>query len=374
VTRWQWSSMVILPLVLFGLMTAVLSCSPAETGPRAWIDWPRDGYETTVGTTVTLIAHAYAEDGVAELQLAVDRQPYRVVTPDQAGQQFVEVSSEWMADEPGTYLLSMTAFDVNGEAGNLAYVTVSVTGEEPSPTTPSEIPTATPTATGAPTGTPTSTGVPTNTATSTGISTNTPAVTGTATATTPRERVRIVSFEVDSREIILGECVRFSWRVEGQPTAIYFDGEGVTSPDSGDRCPTTTRDFELRVEGYGGPVTESITVVVRQPSPTATPDTQGPAAPGGLNPGGGEVQGCGAVTLRWNPVSDPGGIKTYYVKVEKVSGTYESGAWTTVDTELTIPAAWLECGHEYRWAVRAEDGVGNVGPWSAWAEFSVTIG
>jgi hypothetical protein len=27
----------------------------------------------------------------------------------------------------------------------------------------------------------------------------------------------------------------------------------------------------------------------------------------------------------------------------------------------------------YRWAVRAEDGAGNVGPWSAWAQFSMNI-
>lgn len=93
-----------------------------------------------------------------------------------------------------------------------------------------------------------------------------------------------------------------------------------------------------------------------------------------MTPRDGKEQGCGAVTLHWNPVSDPSGVNTYYVKVEKVSGTFKSGAWTTTDTELTIPGVWLECGQEYRWAVRAEDGVGNVGPWSAWAEFTVTIG
>jgi hypothetical protein len=58
--------MVILPLALLGLMTAFPSCSPAETGPRAWIDWPRDGYETDVGTTVTSITQAYGREGVAE--------------------------------------------------------------------------------------------------------------------------------------------------------------------------------------------------------------------------------------------------------------------------------------------------------------------
>ncbi len=121
--------MVILPLVFLGLAAAVISCASAEVGPRAWIDWPTEGFETDVGSTVTVIAHAYAEAGVGEVRLEVDRQPYRVVTPDRAGEQFVDVSMEWFADEPGLHLLSVTSLDVNGQASNPASVAVSVTGE-----------------------------------------------------------------------------------------------------------------------------------------------------------------------------------------------------------------------------------------------------
>ncbi len=96
-------SMAILPLILLGLTAAIISCASAEAGPRAWIDWPTEGFETEVGTTVTVIAHAYAEPGVGEVRLEVDRQPYRVATPDLAGEQFVDVSMEWFADEPGIH-------------------------------------------------------------------------------------------------------------------------------------------------------------------------------------------------------------------------------------------------------------------------------
>ncbi|MGB3903845.1 MAG: hypothetical protein WBB22_02895 [Anaerolineae bacterium] len=363
------SSMAILPLVLLGLTAAILSCAPVETRPRAWIDWPRDGFETDVGTTVTIMAHAYARGGVAEVHLAVDMQPYRVVPPDLAGEEFVEVSTEWIADEPGTYLLSVTAFDAAGGASNPASVTVNVVGDAPQLIiTPGE-PTDTPTSTGEPTHTPTSTGEPTDTPTSTGIPTDTPTSTPTSTATTP-PRVVITMFEASKTQIMAGECpVIFTWRAEA-PTAIYFDGEGVTdNPGSRDRCPESTRTYELVAEGYLGPVTASITIVVIQP-PT---DTEGPPAPGGLSPTGGAAVDCGAVTLSWNPASDPSGIDMYYVKVEKVTGTYKSGAWTTTDTELTIAAAWLECGQQYRWAVRAEDGAGNVGPWSSWSQFGVKL-
>jgi hypothetical protein len=367
------SSTAILPLVLLGLMVVALSCAPAEAGPRAWIDWPPNGFETSVGTTLTLIAHAYAEEGVAEVQLAVDRQPYRVVSPDRAGEEFVQVSVEWFADEPGIYLLSVTSLDVNGQASSPASVTVHVTGEGPQfvltaepettapPTTPS--PEEEPAATLAPTET-----LPPPTATS-------PRPTGTPLPPTATpEPPRITSFEVNRSQITAGECVRFSWRIDGYPTAIYFDGEGVTSPDSADRCPTATRAFELRAEGPSGADVRSITVVVVEPSPT--PDTVGPSAPSLVSPTGNQGVGCADVTLDWRAASDPSGIGTYYVKVEKETspGTWQSaGGWTTTATQYTIPVAWLECGQTYRWAVAAEDALGNMGPWSGWAEFTVEI-
>jgi hypothetical protein len=371
--------MVSLPLVLLGLTAAILSCAPVETGPRAWIDWPRDGYEINVGTTVQVICHAYARGGVAEVHLAVDMQPYRVVTPDLAGEEFVEVNTEWFADEPGSYLLSVTAFDANGQASNPASVTVRVTGEEPrliltpgaeeTPPPATETPEEPTASVGPPSATP-----PPPTATS-------PPPTGTPlppTATPPPPTATplpptIASFEVNPSTITLGGCAHFTWRVEGDIIGIWFDGEGVGNyPDSRDRCPTATRAYELRAEGPGGEAAANVTVNVTEP-PSPTPDTEGPPAPGGMSPTGGAEVGCGAVTLSWNPASDPSGIDMYYIKVEKVTGTYKSGAWTTTETDLTIAAAWLECGQQYRWAVRAEDGVGNVGPWSSWGQFGVEL-
>jgi hypothetical protein len=371
--RWQRSSMAILPLIFLALAAGLVSCAPVESGPRVWIDFPLEGAQFFPETTVTVTCHAFAQAGVAEVQLAVDGEPYRLATPAQAGEQFVEVSMEWLAIEPGDYVLSVTAFDVTGAATNPEHVTVTVVGEAPSlmlsPTATPLPPMETP-----PPATATSV-APTSTARATGTPVPPTATPRPPTATPPPPPPTIVSFGASPTSVSMGECTTLSWAVEGVINAVWLDGDGVGDHDSRERCPDETTTYTLRAQGPGGEDTATVSVAVTAaPSPTPTPDTQGPAAPGGLNPRGGEVQGCGAVTLRWNPVSDPSGIETYYVKVEKVSGTYESGAWTTGDTELTIPAAWLECGHEYRWAVRAEDGVGNVGPWSAWAEFSVTIG
>jgi hypothetical protein len=362
-------STAILPLVLLGLTAGILSCAPVETGPRVWIDFPLEGSRFFADTTVSVTCHAFSREGVAEVQLAVNGEPYRLASPGEPGEQFVEISTEWLATKPGDYVLSVTAFDMTGAATNPDRVTVTVVGEAPSLIlTPTERETTVP-----------PTGTPEEPAATTAPSETPPAPTATSlpptgtpvppTAAPPPPR--IVSFEVNRSQITVGECIRFSWRVEGYPTAINFDGQGVTSPDSRDSCPTATRDFELRAEGPSGVDAQSITVVVVEPSPT--PDTQGPAAPSGLSPSGGEGQGCGAVTLSWNAVSDPSGISTYYVKVEKISGSPKSGGWQTTNTEYTIAASWLECGQVYRWAVRAEDGAGNVGPWSAWAQFSMNI-
>ncbi len=365
------SSLLIVPLVLLGLAAAILSCAPVETGPRAWIDWPRDGYETDVGTAVQVICHAYARGGVAEVHLAVDMQPYRVVTPDLAGEEFAEVNTEWFADEPGTYLLSVTAFDANGQASNPASVTVRVGGEEPRLILTPGAEETPPLATQAPEQ-PTATMVLTETLPPPPTGTPLPPTATPLPPTPTPPPPTIASFQANPPSVTAGDCTTLSWAVEGYISEVYFDGEGVGDHDSRQRCPDTTTTYTLRAVGPGGETTSDATVSVTE-APSPTPDTQGPPAPGGESPTGGAEVGCGAVTLSWNPGSDPSGIDMYYVKVEKVTGTYKSGGWMTTETDLTIAAAWLECGDGYRWAVRAEDGAGNTGPWSAWAHFTVTI-
>jgi hypothetical protein len=362
------SWMALLPLVLLGVMVVTLSCTAAEAGPRVWIDWPADGFETDVGTTLAVIAHAYAEKGVAEVQLSVDRQPYRVVSPDQVGEQFVEVSVEWFADEPGTYLLSVTAFDVNGLASNQANVTVTVTGESqqplitpgteetPPPITPSPeeaVATLAPTEAAPPPTLP----APTRTS-------MLPTATRPAPTATP-EPPRIVSFDVDRSQITAGQCVRFSWRVAGDPTAIFLDGEGVAGPSgSADRCPTATREYELTAE-VDGQVADraTVSVVVIQPSPTAG-DTEGPL-----------IQNETGPQQMWAPdgnvcrddepyqfqakVSDPSGVLWVKLVYSINQGPEQSGGMqlvsgTTYRLQYSLPNLQGD-GGSFRWQIRACD-------------------
>jgi hypothetical protein len=346
----------ILPLLLLALLVVILSCAPVQAGPRAWIDWPREGFETSVGTTVTLIGHAYAEEGVAEVRLEVNKQAYRVVTPDQAGEQFVEASADWFAEEPGTYLLSLIAFDANGQASNPASVTVSVIGEAPEATSTPEPEETPPPATPTPRE-PAATTVPTQTPRAATATPPPP----TATPLPPR----IVSFEVDRSQITAGQCVEFAWRVEGSPTAIYFDGEGVTSPASRSVCPPSTKHFKLRAVGPGGEDTESLTVVVVQPSPTAQ-DTQGPLIQNETGPqqvwapDGSACRDDEPYQFQAN-VSDPSGVLWVKLIYSINQGPDQSGGMqlvsgTTYRLQYTLPNLNGD-GGTFRWHIRACDEV-----------------
>ena len=176
--------------------------------------------------------------------------------------------------------------------------------------------------------------------------------------------------------------MRFNWIVEGSPTAIYFDGEGVTSPDSRDRCPTATRDYELRAEGHGGPVTARVTVVVIQPSPT-TGDTQGPAI-GKISESSDAVSWQDAncypgyypneVTIS-APISDDSGVEAVKLTYRVVRGT-ATGSWqalamtgrrgnysvtvgpSDLSRSMSQPAGAEQNG-QMQYYIQAFDGLGN---------------
>jgi hypothetical protein len=265
--------------VLLVAALVLAACAPTTAtlveggGPRAWVGGPPDGSEVPIGE-VSVLCIAFARGGVSQTELYVNNAfANRAANPD-AGKEYFTARLAFETTGPGSYVVHCRTFDQAGGMVQSDPVTLRVTGEEPTPTTAVEIPTATPTSTEVP---PTSTPLPpTGTAvppTATRIPPTSTPIPPTPTPRAPTatpQPVRIVSFEVSKSQIVLGERVRFTWEVAGAPTAIFFDGEGVgNAPDYRDKSPNHTREFELRAEGYGGPVTARLTVVVIQPSPTA---------------------------------------------------------------------------------------------------------
>ena len=115
--------------------------------------------------------------------------------------------------------------------------------------------------------------------------------------------------------------------------------------------------------------------VTHTPTPTATPDRVGPPAPRLSDPASGTVVLCASgeegrwVQLKWEGVSDPSGIQYYEASlaaIERSPYVYPSQFFTGVSANLFLP-----CGDTYRWQVRARDGAGNPGAWSAERTFSL---
>jgi CSLREA domain-containing protein len=112
------------------------------------------------------------------------------------------------------------------------------------------------------------------------------------------------------------------------------------------------------------------------PAPPTPVDETAPSAPNTLTPKNTQEFGCvGSVTLTWSSVSDPSGIASYEVRVERSPDQSSWSAapgspWSTSNTGQSIP---VECGWYYRWRVRAMDGAGNAGSFSPWSTFTVWL-
>lgn len=378
----------ILLLILCALMGGLLACAEeVESGPRAWIDYPRDEASVPVGTSVSVISHVYAREGVAEVLLSVNGEAYRRDPPAQPGASFSEATQEWLPEEEGLYTLQVMTYDTAGQTSQPATIRVRVVSEvargptdTPASTsvTPSSVmPTFTPTPTSEtvsqPPITPTPTDTPeppTPTATPTpSLTPEPPTLTPTSSAT-PWPTVQVSLQPEGEISLVQGECITLRWDVE-YATAVYLNDGGVPGHGTQQVCPPSSTTFNLHVEAPSGPVDKSLRINVSAPL-----DTTPPPAPSLVVPANGlEIDCKSSQTLAWTPVSDDsGGPVVYYARLERqVSpGNWESvRGWGPVSDKQVN--ASVECGIQYRWAVRAQDGAGNYSGWSAWSTFSIRL-
>jgi hypothetical protein len=266
---------IICCVLVLGLGLA--ACAPSSTqGPTTWLDQPLDGARLPLGAQ-EITAHASDADGVAGLEFYVDG--VLLVRSPAGGGVLEHATAGWNPSTPGVYTVSAKATDSQGNVGAEAKAAVTVGLEaSPSPPTPSAeaasspmAPTLTPIPTATTPPPPASTSVP---PTATPVPPTSTPIPPTSTPPPPSPTTppppTIVSFQADPAQIQEGGCTTLSWRVEGKPTEIYFDGEGVTSPDFRNRCPSETTSYTLVAKGPGGEVAQSLTVSV-------VLDTEGPS-------------------------------------------------------------------------------------------------
>ena len=356
---------IICGVLVLVLALVLAACAPSSTqGPTAWLDQPLDGARLPLAPQ-EVTAHASDADGVASLEFYVDGTI--LVSAPSGGGVLEHATVGWNPGRPGVYTVSAKATDSQGNVGAEATAVVTV-GEvvSPSPTVPSAGPASSPmppTVTPLP---PTMTPIP---STSTPIPpTNTP-VPPTSTPPPPSPtsppRTTIVSFAANPSQIQEGQCTTLSWRVEGNPSAIYFDGEGATSPDSRNRCPGETTTYTLKAVGPGGEASQSLTVSV-------IADTAGPSI-------GNVQQSANSVYCLEDPseieisssVSDPSGVRSVdlYCNLdgggeEWCGGFSRSGnRWSVI----YIPQEHAICYGTMQYRIRATDDSarGNVSWWGS---------
>lgn len=349
--RPRWFKALSYIAALLILATGTGSCTQQlENSPNIWIDSPVDGAPIPSGTTVTVASHAYARQGIAEVVLSINGEAYRRDVPQSPGQTYVQLNQDWQPPADGTYAIQVQAYDSTGQTSNIASITVRV-GEAQIDVTPVPV---------------------------TGEETLSITPTTTTTATMPQGAV--IQFWADPVQIAAGACTTIRWHVENA-SRVIFGGIDQDFDGSYQDCLCESTRYTLTVVQLDGTeikqrVDITVTGVCETPtSPPPAQDTISPPAPSPAVPANGLALSCRSnQNLAWQPVSDPSGISAYYVKLEMqvTQNNWQSAGGYGPLTDKQVDVS-VQCGVQYRWMVRAQDGAGNTSDWSAPSYFSINI-
>ena len=233
--RLRLSRIFLAVIVLFTVLFS--ACKPiSRNTQKAWIDVPFKNSSYQAGEAIHLQAHVFAGSGVAEVQCSIDSIPYHRGAPAEPGSSFSIYSQDIVINDPGEHIISVAAYDADGNPSNPAFVAVTITEPEeisPSPTAPEAAPVAQETA-------------------------------------APVAEISI-SFWVDQSQIQQGNCTYLNWNVKHADN-IVLDGSSVVANGSKQVCPTQSTTYTLNTSSTAGQKGESLTISVTSPPPPADQD------------------------------------------------------------------------------------------------------
>ena len=340
---------------IFILIPMLAGCSAVPaSGSTIWIDVPVAGINVPEDTELLIEGHASNAGGITQVEIWINGSLQFTVEEFSTFGELYSFSQTWTPPAAGEYTIQVMAVGGDSSTSGTDSVRVQV-GEAavfPDAVTPVITDTVTPT----------------------------PDITDTITPT-PELTGSVVEFYADPPEIVAGACTTLYWNVENAQQVIFG---GVDQPFSGSdqACLCATEYYPLTVVNLDGTeerhtVEIKVTGTCAEDTPTFTPepDTTSPPAPSPSVPGNGSSPSCRSTqTLEWLPVDDPSGISGYYVKLEMLVSANnwqpESSFGPVSGTQVT---ADVDCGGQYRWMVRAQDGAGNYSDWSAYSKFSIDM-
>ena len=360
---YRWACVVILCSTIF------LSCNVDKTvsSSQIWIDVPLDGLDLVGLEPIDIKGHASSLAGVSRVDIFINENLTYSLEGLSTQGNLAHFLVKWTPPELGEYAIKAVVYADGNTTGTSDIAHVSFGGQ-------SEVSTETP--------------VVEQITPTRQVATTTPTNLPPTTSVTPET---IIQFWAEPITIQAGACTTLYWRVENGEQVVFG---GLQQPFEGSYkdCLCKSSRYTLTVIDNAGEqqkstvdITVTGTCATPTPSPTpppipspTPPDASPPPPPTPVVPANDLVLSCrSTLDLAWLPVEDPSGISEYQVQVQRhagdnnwqdVSGSIFSGI---LNKETNIP---VECAWYYRWRVRAIDGAGNVGTWSIWSAFIITIG
>lgn len=297
-----------------------------------WIDVPVDGLLFPTVQSINIEGHAASPEGIASIEIWIDGVLLTEISDPPMEGTIAHFEISWTPSSEGTYMIQAVATSKDGALSEMDRTTVTFGGDTP-----------------------------------------TLVITDTPTPVSDGQ----VQFYADPPEISAGDCVDLFWNAEEVQTVIFG---GLEQPHSGSYhaclCETTRytltvthlddseEQFRVEVPVTGSCITPTVEDVTPPPAPTL------------VVPESGLTLSCrSSQTLTWLPVDDESGIDYYQVEAQTHSGDNNwspigGSPFTVYDKTTNVP---VDCGWYYRWRVRAVDGAGNVGSWSGWSTFTITL-
>jgi hypothetical protein len=353
-------------------------------GTFVWIDVPLDGLTFPDVQAIKIEGHATGSDGVARVEIWIDGALLTTITDPPIEGVLANFHTEWTPSAPGEYTIQAVAYGADGSASQpdsarvtFGSVTPTLVSGCPTPVGGGPTPVSCPTLVEpcpSPVG-----GGPTPVSCPTLVITVTPVITDTPTSPPGA----VIQFWAEPPEIAAGACTTIRWHAENVQSVVFGGLDQPFDGSYGD-CLCGNQRYTLTVTHLDGTEekrTVDISVTGSCDTPTVPPpepevDTTPPNAPSPAVPDNGLTLSCrGSQNLAWLPVEDESGIAEYQVEVQRHSGDNNwqaapGGSISVADKTTSIP---VECGWYYRWRVRALDGAGNLGSWSGWWQFAVTL-
>lgn len=277
-------------IILF--IVLISACKPiSQNTQKAWIDVPFKNSSYHAGEAIHLQAHVYAGSGVAEVQCSIDSIPYHRGAPEVPGSTFSIYLQNLVINDPGDHIISVVAYDAEGNPSNPAFVAVTITEPEeisPSATEPEAAPAAQETA-------------------------------------APAAVEISISFWADQTQIEQGNCTKLNWNVQHADN-IVLGGSSVAASGSQQVCPSQSTTYTLSAISTTGQKGESLTVSVT----SLPPADQDPPVITNISHSPGKIWNyytCGADAFTVSAaVSDASALSNVSIRFRVVKGG-ESGSW-----------------------------------------------